>query len=182
MSNELELDYLSHTKPNDYNHETWVPRTEAHVNWVSENAIRAATRLKEVRELAEHKINQVKEWLEKHENKLKPELNHWEALAITWFKNHREELLAQGTPEDKLPKTISLISGAQLTARRTDGKTIVKDADAAVKYLYQNGYRDYVQVTRTIKAAEVKKHVRSTGELIPGVEIEEPSINWKLKT
>lgn len=173
--------------PNNFNPDTdptqntWEPQTEADVDWVTEMAMAAHNKLQQAREIAAAKIQQVEKWLEKQEKDLQPEVNHWEWHAINWFKKHRAELLASGVPEDKLPKTLQLPSGATLTAHMADGKTLINDADAAVKYLYQNGYREMVQVTRKPIAGEVKKHVRSTGELIPGIEVEDKQLNYKLK-
>lgn len=185
MSEELEADWLEYSAPDGYSPEAtgepWKPRTEAEASWVAEQAVRVHSRLQQVRSMAEEKKRKLQDWLDKHEKKLQPELNHWEEKAVTWFQEHRQQLLDSGVPESKLPKTIAFDSGAQLTARVSQGSTIIHDSNQAVKYLYQNGYRDMVKVTREPIKGEVKKHVRSTGELIPGIEVEEPGINLKLK-
>lgn len=190
MNGDLSTDELAESlrvfmTPPDYvsddDSAPWKPTSKGDVDWVSEMAIAASRQLEEARAMAKAKIAQVEAWLEKQESNLQPEVTHWETLAINWFKEHRAQLLADGTPENKLPKTLALLSGAKLTAHLADGKTIVNDAAAAVKYLYQNGYRDFVKVTRAPITGEVKKHVRSTGELIPGIEVEDKGINYKLK-
>lgn len=178
---EWEADWLEFTAPEGSSErEAWRPSTEAEVDWVIQNAMRADARLREVRALAEEKIRRVKAWLEQHEKRLEPELNHWEALAVTWFKEYREQLLASGVPEARLPKTMAFDSGGKLTARVSQGSTIVHDSELAVRYLYHNGYRNLVKVTREPIKSEVKKHVRETGEIIPGIEVEEPGVNLKL--
>jgi len=107
-------------------------------------------------------------------------------LLGDWHRAVYEDALAQGVPDNKLPKSVKL-KGATLSSVAGQSSVTIDDEDALLDWLGESGNFELIKVRRSVAKGDLKKlfvggkPVTEDGELIPGVTIEEGSRRWSVK-
>lgn len=144
-------------------------------NWVFRKIKALQENITQNNNLAEQEFNRIQAWKDKENKPLEDSIEYLSSLVKGYFINLRAE-----DPKAKLSTPYGKISTRKNTSWEYEEETVLT-------YLASNGYEELIRVKKEVDKANLKKVFKNgvnteTGEVLPGVQIEEvESINVKVE-
>lgn len=180
---DVERDLLDALQPDSFaadQPEAWQPRTIDEVDWCAQKAAEADAEFQQAVAAARRQQEKISAWLDDAKSRRDDRVSFFEMHAINYLQQVRQSELDKGVAESKLTKTIKLPGGAQLKARQLPDKFNVADEAAAIAWSRSNEAGHLVRVKESISKTDLARHVKATGELPNGVELEPGEVKLSL--
>ena len=164
----------------DQDNESFKVTNDKKADWTLEKIKELEEEKERKKELAEERINPIKEWLADETRKIDDQIENFKCLLEEYANKLKEE--------DEDLKTHSLPYG-KLKFRKQRPKWDYDD-EKLVKGVEKAGLYDLIDVKKKVNKRDLKKQVEvagnkivnpSTGEIIEGVEIVERGEKFKIK-
>lgn len=136
--------------------------TKDQAAWALRKLSKLQAEQEENRQVAQIEIERISSWLEEENETIKNQANFFEYLLEEYFLKLRQD--------DPKRKTVKLPHGA-LKMRKQQPRYLY-DEEQLLPWAKEN-LPDAVQVKETVAKNLLKKYIKETGEVVPGVEIEE---------
>lgn len=180
--NEVDRDLLDALQPDSFtghSDQPWQPGTIDEVDWCAQKAAEADHEYRQAVAAAQRQQEKIQAWLADAKTRRDDRVGFFEMHAANYLARLRADELERGVKPDKLTKTLKLPSGGRVQARQQPEKVTVLDEEAALAWAEANAAQ-LVRVKKSLALAEVKKHIKDTGELPAGIELEPGGIKLSL--
>lgn len=179
---DVERDLLDALQPDTFkagSSEPWQPGTLDEVDWCAQKAAEADAEYQAAVAAAQRQQEKIQAWLADAKTRRDDRVGFFEMHAANYLARLRADEAERGVKPEKLTKTLKLPSGGKVQARQQPEKVTVLDEEAALAWAEANAAQ-LVRVKKSLALAEVKKHIKGTGELPAGIELEPGDIKLSL--
>jgi hypothetical protein len=148
--------------------------------WVMRRAREANRKLEEIDKVAAAEVESIVEWAQKQRESVERDYGHWETLLINYAERERTE-------RDR--KSIDLPTGKVTSRLTTESWKPTDDFVTWAKEFAPNLVRQKITelpetnevLKEHLELSEGKVVVKETGEVVEGIEIKNPTVNYKVE-
>lgn len=168
-------DVLSWDETAEPDRERFKITDDSQATWAMRKAAAAKARLHDIQLIAESEIERIQHWAEKESREPMRDLDYFEGILIEYAMKQR----AEGR------KTVSTPYGA-VKSRSGQAKYVFVDKEGFVAWAKQN-HPDWIAVKEepALSALRDSNIVNAadpeTGEVIPGLEVQPPTVNYTVE-